>query len=1345
MKTKKGKKEIERKGKREKRRDCGIVKKIILWISVLVFAFCMGVMIPKAVAQATTPAPHFTINPGTSIADIQNFINNAPANTQRIIAVNGDHFNGLAGAAGTITIPANRDIVIATQGTNLATGVGPAPARMVRQAGGDHPQNGRHFVVTGTNARLTMVNLILCGVDAEGATVLYRGGVDIRTGGTFDFRSGEIRNNRGARGGGVNVGPQGNFTTRSVPSIAGEAVIRNNKAVPEGQFHGNGGGAYIWQTALTVTFGSGTRITNNHANSGYYIQNSGAGGGHNTGNGGGLYSHRSLTLGTGVEISYNRTTRNTTGIGADGGGIYFRAHGSGTVLTINGAIIRDNRAQRNGGGVALSGAAHHGQMVLSSGEIINNEAYNPTQGIAASGGGVAMVGTQVTSFNMSGGRVAGNNARSHGGGVYIFSPGGVGTLRNEFTLTGGYVENNTIGTPQIVMNASGFGGGVSIRGGGARFTLDGGTIRGNYIRRPGLNAQGNPADLPGWGSAVHVVANGHMIITDGMIGGVETEHANVGGSVIYNGGRIEMSGGIIRGNRSVISGWGTVTNTGSASGAFGGFFMSDGLIYRNEVAGNGGGVNNVGRFEMSGTAVISRNHANGGIGGGGVHNVGQFEMSGNAVISHNTAHNNGGGVSTALSADQAAVAANGVTMSGNARIYGNIARQTARGTLVGPIPAPVFAGGGGVFVTTYGRFTMNGGTIGGDAPGMANQAERALAAGYLAGGGGVGLTGNASFVMTNGRIIGNVSATDGGGVYLNGAATMSMTGGWIEHNRSTGTGGGIATGHTVDTTGSVTINGGAVNENRSHRGGGGGVSLRNGTLNLITGEISENRAFHTGGGIVIGYPGGGVRVSGEGSFSMSGGEISENIIIGNGGGVYLGDGEPTFTMTGGTIRDNGFPYLLAGGYGVLNAQRGGGVAVDEGTFDLRGGTITNNWAGLSGGGIHMGGTGILQTNQISAPVLVTNNVANASGGGVTLASSAPAASNTLNVTSQVQITGNSATSRGGGVYMNHANARLNITGGQINNNGHLRTIVVNAGTWPVATVNGGGVFMNFGQTTMSSGQINSNRASNNGGGLWVGEDASFSASGTSAITGNTAVDGDGGGIFSDDHTYELTLPLGSYPNLTIAASVTFNNNTASRTSTPPLNPGPPYTNIAATVSTSIYNHPLNNRDINFWATGYLSVLAPPTLSFGTHPLVSGSFSQQAISGWQAPVLPPGAATPLIVRDTRSVRTPWTLQARMTTPLTHSVNGHVIGGVAGGAVRYRNDVGTEFNISGASPVAIHSRNTFPGGGGVLDTNITELHQWGNVNRGLMLELDHMLMRARPGAYVGTVTWTLVNGP
>ena len=184
--------------------------------------------------------------------------------------------------------------------------------------------------------------------------------------------------------------------------------------------------------------------------------------------------------------------------------------------------------------------------------------------------------------------------------------------------------------------------------------------------------------------------------------------------------------------------------------------------------------------------------------------------------------------------------------------------------------------------------------------------------------------------------------------------------------------------------GKLTMKSGSVitgNTNTATAGGGVYVSkgdtLTSGTFTLEGGEISNNKAVNQGGGVYFEGP--------TGDFTMSGGVIKGNkttdSISSSGAGVYIMKGN--FTMKGGEISDNDAsssgtsrgggvyfeaytPYsdedvikisafTMSGGVIKGNkAYEGGGVYINEGHFTMSGAaSISGNNASGSGGGVYL--------------------------------------------------------------------------------------------------------------------------------------------------------------------------------------------------------------------------------------------------------------------------------------------------------------------------------------------------------------------------------------------------------
>jgi uncharacterized repeat protein (TIGR02543 family) len=114
--------------------------------------------------------------------------------------------------------------------------------------------------------------------------------------------------------------------------------------------------------------------------------------------------------------------------------------------------------------------------------------------------------------------------------------------------------------------------------------------------------------------------------------------------------------------------------------------------------------------------------------------------------------------------------------------------------------------------------------------------------------------------------------------------------------------------------------------------------------------------------------GGGVYVA-NGTFTMSGGEISGNTTF-SGGGVYVVSGR--FTMSGGTISGN------------TASRYGGGVYVVSGMFTMNDGEISGNTASRYGGGVYVdsGGVFTMSDGEISGNTAHCYNSSPSYGGGV---------------------------------------------------------------------------------------------------------------------------------------------------------------------------------------------------------------------------------------------------------------------------------------------------------------------------------------------------------------------------
>ena len=280
-----------------------------------------------------------------------------------------------------------------------------------------------------------------------------------------------------------------------------------------------------------------------------------------------------------------------------------------------------------------------------------------------------------------------------------------------------------------------------------------------------------------------------------------------------------------------------------------------------------------------------------------------------------------------------------------------------------------------------------------------------------------------------------------------------------------------------------------------------GITLNGGFAAGCGVNVGSNGTFIMQNGIISGFVGTGstgVNVtSSTGTFTMKGGTISGNKggISGYGGGV---SNRGTFTLEDGTISGNeasygggvsnrgtGGIFTMKGGNihgGNKATTNGGGVYNEDGKFTLITGNISLNVASGNGGGVYNWGTFDMEGGNITI-----NQAVN--GGGVYN-------TGTFTLKSNGTISKNYASGDGGGVYNSET---FSMEGGNINGEN--------------TADNGGGVYVFSGVFSMNNGTISGNTAENgDGGGVNVYVAASFNMYG-GAISGNTADNGYGGGVY----------------------------------------------------------------------------------------------------------------------------------------------------------------------------------------------------------------------------------------
>lgn len=263
----------------------------------------------------------------------------------------------------------------------------------------------------------------------------------------------------------------------------------------------------------------------------------------------------------------------------------------------------------------------------------------------------------------------------------------------------------------------------------------------------------------------------------------------------------------------------------------------------------------------------------------------------------------------------------------------------------------VAGGGGGILISTGGRFNLYGGCIFENKSNFASGGGIAVNAGY------------AGISISGGEIINNSTVGYGGGLFARGdGEPLQIMGGKISGNTAS-TGGGILfwTVGSSEAKNKLIVGGAAEITDNVASVNGGGISI--GRESQDTGikcylEIQEsalisgNSADENGGGIYLQPDNGTTQVN---TVLISGGTISNNTAV-SGAGMFIPGG--VVTMTGGTILNN------------QSTEYGGGIYVASKTqsidFTMTSGSIIGNTANINGGGVAMN----MDSENVYAKVIV---------------------------------------------------------------------------------------------------------------------------------------------------------------------------------------------------------------------------------------------------------------------------------------------------------------------------------------------------------------------------------------
>ena len=673
-------------------------------------------------------------------------------------------------------------------------------------------------------------------------------------------------------------------------------------------------------------------------------------------------------------------------------------------------------------------------------------------------------------FDMYGGNITGNTAKSAGGGVYV--------TKGTFTMSGGSISDNiATGTPG---NGT-YGGGVHNSGG--IFTMNDGTISGNSA------THGGGVYSAVSGSAFH------------MLGGNITGNtaSTYGGGVYTSEGPFTMTAGTIAENKT------TKSQYGRGGGVYNGsntFTMSGGAITNNTSAYEGGGVYNSGTFTMKDNAAISQNMATNR--GGGVINWDIFNLSG-GTITNNTAAEGGGMYNAYISGNPGRPT---TTLSGAPRITGNGNGSTECNLSIYSSQWPVTA----TELTADARIGI---TAPIDDTGILVKGSTDTnvffsdISGYKLvadGNSGLKLEEDTSASATEHKnhcvCVGNAA---GGDHQHNYAVEWKA---WEDNNSLPDKAGNYYLKANVELNDAWQPAGGTVLCLNGHSiiCNAGTADSAIPTIRISSGTFTLTDCSKDAGGSNTGKVTHGTNCIGRGvqnygTFYLYGGNITgnrhKNKVTFNGAGV-MNDNGATFIMYGGSITKN----EDESGSGVYNAAQGS--TKKRTIFTMYGGTISENSANNQGGGV---------CNQCDFTMYggtISGNSAVEGGGGVynTGGAGYGGAFTMYGGT----IAGNTSASRGGGVYVygysTNYRTLFNLYGGSITGNN--------------TTDNGGGVYMSSGGTMTVGGS--SSIAGNVKGGTWDSE-----IGGISGGSPNNVYLPYGTVIAISDSDNKLTGPIGISP------------------------------------------------------------------------------------------------------------------------------------------------------------------------------------------------------------------------
>lgn len=758
--------------------------------------------------------------------------------------------------------------------------------------------------------------------------------------------------------------PAGGGIAALGPVTVSDSILSNNTCT-----EGNGGAIHVTSDDVlppVVRINAGSALTGNSAEDGgalfaegvvVVVDDSTISDNNADDDGGGIRAE-------GAELSIDASTLSDNSANDDGGAVSLDVG----LLTIDGSTFSDNNADDDGGAISVESC----DAVISGSTLTNNSAgdnggaativlgsltmtaTDVDDNVAADSGGGIFAETADVAFSIVGGSVSRNTASDGGGGgLYLGADGdtslsitdtvfeaneaidgdggGLATFdadvfidgarfdRNASTSNGGgislLVGNIEFDRVELVSNSSGGSGGAVHNVGSAFFALRNSTVADNTATESG-------------GGIFAFFGNDIVVEDSDFRGNVapESNDDSLGGGALNVEAMTKLT--VVRSTfleNTAVNGGGIRLNQANSVD------IADSDFADNTATQKGGGliILDVDEVEIVGGSVTGNNAA---LGGGVIVQIAESAAISQLTVQENTATSNVGGLGVldvdSATLDDLRIRANAAPF-GAGLVFGStteasITRSVISSNVSSSVGPDDVEYGGGIY-SLESNLTVGSTSITGNTAGQGG--------GVLASGG--------SLAITDGTAIDGNTAGVGGGIATIDAPLTTAGGVTISGNAATvGEGGGVAAGDDQVTFVDTTIAGNIASAE------GGGVSA-GGTARFETSSVTDNEAGSHGGGVSART----VRAFRSLYANNSAGADAES------------DGGAIRARSSVIVSHSTFHANEAGGVG-------GAISIDSDVEEPRSSieflTVTDNAAGVSGGGIQVGDGGVFQPQGILA-------------------------------------------------------------------------------------------------------------------------------------------------------------------------------------------------------------------------------------------------------------------------------------------------------------------------------------------------------------------------------------------